>query len=194
MEQEVHASVARKSREDWLRAGVKVLSRQGHEGLSVEGLAAQMTLTKGSFYHHFSSLKAFKTALVEHFDRVGFLDVVQRVDSNLPPEERLQHLTLILSQHDQAEVRAMRLWAERDEQARGLVQRLDERRLAYLAQLFSELTGDSQQGEFLARMAYAFYLGTSQLEPPIQGREYLRMVAALQAGMLATQAEGENHV
>ncbi|MBZ9712628.1 TetR/AcrR family transcriptional regulator [Deinococcus multiflagellatus] len=176
--------MARTSKTDWLNAGLQVLTAQGEGGLTVDGLVTFMGLTKGSFYHHFPSLGAYRTALLAHLDHVGFADVVDTIDPALPPAAQLQFLTDLISRRNPAEDRAVRLWAERDPGARALVQRVDERRLAYLAGLFTAIVGDPAQGRQLARLGYAVYLGAAQMHPPIQGEEYRQLGELLHRQLL----------
>ncbi|SMB88853.1 TetR/AcrR family transcriptional regulator [Deinococcus hopiensis] len=171
--------MTRKSRTDWLRAGVEVLTAQGDEGLNVETLLGHLGVSKGSFYHHFTGLADYKAQLLAHLEKVGFADVVAGVDPAQPAARQLQQLTQEIAGRNLAQDWAVRRWAERDAGARALVERMDARRLAYLETLFSESTGDAAQGQFFARMAYAFFLGAPQLRPAIAGEEYVRMVQTL---------------
>ncbi|PTA68053.1 TetR/AcrR family transcriptional regulator [Deinococcus arcticus] len=179
--------MARTSKTDWLDAGLGVLTAQGEGGLTVEGLSTFMGLTKGSFYHHFASLSAYKAALLTHLDHVGFADVVNTIDPRLPPAGQLQALTEQISRRNPAEDRAVRLWAERDPGARELVRPVDERRLQYLGELFTAIVGDPHQGRLLARLGYAVYLGAAQMHPPIQGEEY-RQISTLLYQLLPGRA------
>ena len=171
--------MARKSKEDWFSAGMELLIQHVDDGLNIEKMAVQAGVTKGSFYHHFANLNAYKTALLEHLERTGFADVIQPVDTSAPPAEQLRQLTDHISRLNLAEQKAVRLWAERDEQARALVARLDDKRLTYLTELATEMTGDPQRGAFLARLGYAFFLGSFQMSPPIAGEEYRQMTERL---------------
>lgn len=171
--------MARKSKEDWFNAGIELLVQHGDDGLNIEKMAAQAGVTKGSFYHHFGNLSSYKTALLEYLERAGFVDVIKPVDTSSPPAEQLRQLTDHISRLNLAEQKAIRQWAERDEQARALVNRLDEKRLTYLTQLATDMTGDLQRGEFMARLGYAFFLGSFHMNPPIEGKEYRDMTELL---------------
>ncbi|MFD1730239.1 TetR/AcrR family transcriptional regulator [Deinococcus malanensis] len=43
----------RRTRGDWLDAGFALLREEGEHALNLERLCGQMSLTRGSFYHHF---------------------------------------------------------------------------------------------------------------------------------------------
>lgn len=181
--------MARKNKTDWFRAGLKLLELHGTDGLKVEYLLAELAVTKGSFYHHFASLAEYKTALLDYLEQVGFAGVVQRMDASLSAAEQLDQLTLIISRYDYAEDRILRAWAERDEQAQAFLKRIDQRRIAYLQEKFTEVTGSPERGAFMARLIYAFFLGVVQMQPPIRGEEYIQMMTALQNALLG----GESH-
>ncbi|MVN89273.1 TetR family transcriptional regulator [Deinococcus sp. HMF7620] len=176
--------MARTRRKDWLDAGLKVLSTQGEAGLTVDGLISYMGLTKGSFYHHFAGLPAYRAELLVHLEQMGFADVVDAIDHQLPPTEQLRLLTVAVSRLDPADDQAVRQWAERDPAARALVERMDERRTAYLADLFTQIVGCPDQGYLLARLGYALYLGAGQLQPRLQGEEYLQITELLHRHLL----------
>ncbi|MBB6096669.1 AcrR family transcriptional regulator [Deinobacterium chartae] len=173
-------TVTRKAPEDWLHAGLAIIREHGIDALSLERLCAQVGLTKGSFYHHFQNLAAYRTALLEHFERVAFTRMVD--DANRAPQAhlRLQRLIAdIASRTPDLEI-AMRTWATRDPEPRARMQRIDAERLEYLAGLLTEISGDAQRGRLLARLHYAVFLGAMQLRPASFGDEFRRMLGELE--------------
>jgi AcrR family transcriptional regulator len=62
------------SRETFLRAATRLINQQGYRGASVEAIAAELGVTKGSFYHH---LDAKDDLVAASFART--LDVADRV-------------------------------------------------------------------------------------------------------------------
>lgn len=50
----------------WIAAGYAQFAQEGPEALKVEPLAKKVGVSKTSFYHFFSDMGAFKTALLEH--------------------------------------------------------------------------------------------------------------------------------
>jgi len=183
--------MARKSKQDWLRAGLNVLVAHGPDGLNVETLTGHLAVSKGSFYHHFVGLPEYRSQLLAHLEQIGFADVVAQVDDDLPAFEQLDRLTNEISRLDLSGDRAVRLWAERDVEARALIERLDARRLAYLTNLFTEVLGDRAEGQAFARMGYALFLGAGQMRPPLEGEEYRQMTQRL--SQLLPQTGDKNH-
>ena len=54
----------RKRKQDWLGEGRFVLGQDGVTGLTIDGLAKKLGLTKGSFYHHFKNGQDYQQELV----------------------------------------------------------------------------------------------------------------------------------
>jgi AcrR family transcriptional regulator len=59
------ASVA--SRESYFEAGLDVLSDLGYGGLKLAEVCNRLGVTSGSFYHYFSSWRAYTSELVAHW-------------------------------------------------------------------------------------------------------------------------------
>ena len=57
-------------RERWLEAALEVLAREGQAKLEVVHLAAQLGVTKGSFYHHFKNRDDFVRSLTAYWSDV----------------------------------------------------------------------------------------------------------------------------
>ncbi|HET8707034.1 MAG TPA: TetR/AcrR family transcriptional regulator, partial [Pseudomonadales bacterium] len=51
------------SREQWLHAGETLLTGPTPEKITISALCKQLDLTKGSFYHHFEDVNAYRKAL-----------------------------------------------------------------------------------------------------------------------------------
>jgi AcrR family transcriptional regulator len=51
-----------RARDRWLDLGLDVLATEGPSALRIDPLAARLGLSKGSFFHHFASAAAFRSA------------------------------------------------------------------------------------------------------------------------------------
>ncbi len=56
------------ARDRWLDLGLDVLATDGLGALRIDPLAARLGLSKGSFFHHFASAAAFRSALLERYE------------------------------------------------------------------------------------------------------------------------------
>jgi len=57
----------RRSKEDWLKMGITVLGGDGLVGLTIERIACDLQLTKGSYYHHFANMAGYKDHLIAYW-------------------------------------------------------------------------------------------------------------------------------
>ena len=113
----------RKTPQTWIAAGLKVLPKQGPDGIRAETLARTIGTTKGSFYWHFKDVPDFQAALLQAW----FEGAEKRLNSLLGDEElaapRLRSLSKFkLSTLD----KAVRAWAQTDPVARKAVAQFDQ--------------------------------------------------------------------
>ena len=151
---------ASKTREDWLRAAAKALEKAGPAGVRVEALARQLSVTKGSFYWHFEDRQALLLGLLDTWEALGTSDIITRVEARGgDPRAQLLRLWDITSHASMGPELAIRDWARGDERARQRVQRVDQRRLAYLAGKFRALGFSPAQSEQRSLLLYSLLIG-----------------------------------
>jgi len=51
--------------DDWIEAGFAALADGGPNALRIDALCDRLSVTKGSFYWHFTDMAAYRAALVE---------------------------------------------------------------------------------------------------------------------------------
>ena len=157
--------MARKTKQEWLSAALALLAEVGADSLTIEAMTAHLGVTKGSFYHHFGSYAGFRDALLGHYEAEGTLQIIDEMEHSETAPEKLSRLfDATLSYSPDVEV-AMRAWALQDDVVREVQERIDARRIAYLIQLYHELTGDEKQAAAFGKMAYAIYVGGQQIIP-----------------------------
>jgi AcrR family transcriptional regulator len=109
-----------------------MLAEEGIKALKIDRLCRRLSVTKGSFYWHFTDIAAYRAALVRAWgelrdeDRRHFAEL-----TGLPPRERLSRMmsSLVSPGHWTLE-RAMRKWARTDSDAAASVRAADHRVLA----------------------------------------------------------------
>ncbi|MEV8635482.1 TetR/AcrR family transcriptional regulator [Streptosporangium sp. NPDC051023] len=159
--------------QDWLDEGLVILAAQGIPALTIELLCERLGLTKGSFYHHFRGMAAYRAALLDHFEArftTEFIDAVESGagDSAAVQMERL--LGLVTAADDRAGLEiAVRAWAQQDGQARAVQERVDRRRIDYLSTLWRRRGG--QKPETMALLLYLILVGAGHLVPSLTGEE-----------------------
>jgi AcrR family transcriptional regulator len=186
--------MARKTKQDWLIAGIHLLAAVGPEALTIEALCQRLGVTKGSFYHHFGSADKYKTALLAYFEQEGTLNIIEQVEETaVSPPQKLQRLLQIIVQFstrlDHNPEIAIRAWARQDEQVRQVQERIDQQRLAYVHTLLRQILGDTPQADIHSRLLYALVVGSEQMQPPLIGPalqavfdEYLQYCQFLENG------------
>jgi AcrR family transcriptional regulator len=128
-------------RERWLEAALEVLACKGQAKLQVVYLAAQLGVTKGSFYHHFENLDDFIRSLTAYWSEVFTEWVKQEVSvSGLDASGRLLLLMKQIERHglDRYDV-AFRSWAAQDSSIAAEVRKVDRSRRQFVEALFADM-------------------------------------------------------
>lgn len=165
-----------RSREDWVDAAITALATRGEAGLSVETLARDLNVTKGSFYWHFEDRAALVTATLRSFEEVGADQPIRQL-SRLPDGgERLRQLFALAFRRTR-ELRAEQaLLGMKDPNARRVIRRVHEKRRAFLVATYRSLGLDRGQADRWAATAYATFVGAVGLvgQPPWNDDQTLR--------------------
>lgn len=167
--------MARRTRTDWLEAGIDTMAVEGVGALTIDRLAHQLGVTKGSFYHHFQNQADYRDALLSFWYEEGTERIIAKAETvgeALASMDRVMALSPIVARRNDPEL-AFRTWAARDPDVREFVQRVDKRRLKYGEDLFTIIVGDRRRARFLIRMLYAIILGGGHLQPPANHKAML---------------------
>jgi AcrR family transcriptional regulator len=158
----------RLSTDDWIEAGFAVLADGGPNALRIDALCERLSVTKGSFYWHFTDMPAYRGALVEAWGTLHDRD--RRPFENMPdvdPRERLDVMmrTLVAPQHWALE-RAMRIWALTDDAALASVQQSDGRVVRAVRQAFIDFGFEPEEAALRALVVYASGVGLMHASGP----------------------------
>lgn len=167
--------MARRSREDWVEEGFRVLEGEGDAGLTVDGLCERLDRTKGSFYHHFNGRPAFVEALLQEWESRATDRFIEIGHAGGAVEDRLRAVNREASELRNAAVeRGIRTWASTEPLARRAQDRVDRKRLALLEELCVERMGETEGARLMARVFQLVFVGAQHLDPPIEGPELYR--------------------
>ncbi|NDJ78112.1 MAG: TetR/AcrR family transcriptional regulator [Chloroflexi bacterium] len=184
--------MARKSTTDWLEAGLEALCDGGPARLTIDGLATQLGVTKGSFYHHFANIDDFKARLLVYWEDEFTQRIIARSEEAVAASserevaassdeaerdpvaimDRIAYLALERGNDPEVAIRA---WAQYDADAQAVLERVDERRLSYGQALFTAITGDPDRALVQVQLLYTMLIGSDYLRPPL-GRDQTRRV------------------
>ena len=168
----------------WTQAALEALRKGGVAGVRVERLAAQLGITKGSFYWHFRGRGELLDALLEFWASEmteAEFERVQAVRGGLAARLRTLADDVLekgMGRYDPA----VRAWARSDRKVAAAVAQVDRRRVRALTGLFEEGGFASAEARTRARLFYTFLLGEPQVRAPArEAAELTRMVNILAA-------------
>ena len=168
----------------WLVAGLEALRKGGVAEVRVERLAAELGITKGSFYWHFRNRGELLDAVLEHWAREMTDVEFERIES-MPSALAGRLLALAEDVLEKGMGRydpAVRAWARHDRRVAAAVAQVDRRRVRALAGFFEGGGFGAAEARTRARLFYTFLLGEPQVRSPArQPGELARMVRILQS-------------
>jgi AcrR family transcriptional regulator len=159
--------MTRKTKQDWLYAGLKIIRVTGVAGLTIEALTQELGVTKGSFYHHFSGIQDFKTSFLQFYEEAGTLNVIKTTEAATTAVEKLRRLLAIIVSYPLADEVIMRAWAQQDAEVAAVQARVDQQRMAYVTSLCAEISGDLARGRLMAEIFYGLLVGGPQMVPSL---------------------------
>lgn len=166
---------------DWLEAGQSLLRRGGLRALKLRPLAAELGVSTGSFYHHFTDFPDYQRHLSDYFAGPQIAELVDAIDRAEPdPIGRIRLLAEIVRRRGMSRLSiAMRAWAEGDAHARAAVERHDEQVLGFLAACLQSRGFDRHDA--MVRGYALMTLGLSKVHAPELDRATLmeEMIALL---------------
>ncbi|HYF62170.1 MAG TPA: TetR/AcrR family transcriptional regulator [Herpetosiphonaceae bacterium] len=158
----------RKTKRDWLMAGLEILLQAGAPALTIDRLTGALGMTKGSFYHHFKGFADYKRALLELYEDEGTADIIEQTDRQEGPGARLVFLYRLIAQAPLDLEAAIRAWSLHDSEVAEVQTRVDARRIEYVRALYAGLGAGPDQALLLARHAYAILIGSGHIQPRLE--------------------------
>ncbi|WP_407288487.1 TetR/AcrR family transcriptional regulator [Streptomyces sp. BP-8] len=149
---------------DWADAALAAMGEGGIAAVAVEPLAARLGTTKGSFYWHFANRDALVEAALRRWEELGTEAVIGEVEAEPEPVERLRRL-LRRATDSAAEnpLEVSLLATAAQPRVAAALARVTERRIGYVASLFTELGFPEDEARRRGLLAYTAYLGHTQL-------------------------------
>jgi AcrR family transcriptional regulator len=162
---------SRLTREDWILAGFRALSRSGPPGLKAEALARELKTTKGSFYWHFKDVADFESAMLAYWRVQATEQVIASVagKSGAPEEDLRSLLRVVTGLRDEAHgglraESAIRQWATTNNRVAEARHEVDAARLDYLESLFVRAGFSRERAVLFSQAMYAALIGLEYLE------------------------------
>lgn len=154
----------------WLESGLVILGTAGPTGLTIDKLVAATGLSTGSFYHHFSGMPGYRSALLGYFEEQHTTRYLREIEAaDLDPRGRLELLIdLVLEDDEPASIEvAVRAWALDDPIAAAAKERVDSTRLGVLRTLLMDCGYAKDAAEETAQILYLLVLGAGNVLPTV---------------------------
>jgi len=181
------AEPGRLSRDDWALAALTEIGKLGHLAPSVEKLAQDLNVTKGSFYWHFKSREELVHAALTLWEKLATDDVIAELATVSHPRRRLRGLLeLIFREPHHLAVEGAILAAVDDAKFGRHIRRVSKRRLDYVVAAYAESGMGKLQAEHWGMLTYSAFVGALHV---------MRMSASMHsAEELKRYARHLNHV
>jgi len=184
--------MTRLQRNDWLEQGLIVLAEQGVDALTIDAMCKLMTVTKGSFYHHFKNRQAFLDAILSFWEDKYTKKFILMSQEGLNPQEKLERLhQLIIASYGTYEVN-IRAWAQVDPLARIYQERVDQQRLNFLYELQRGLYASDEDALSMAHLQYTTLIGSAQMMPALALSDLENMYRLLTQLSISLQVKGKS--
>jgi AcrR family transcriptional regulator len=152
------------TRTDWAQAALVAIGEGGLGAVAVEPLAAQLGVTKGSFYWHFANRAALINAALERWERMHTDAVIRLVDAQPDPRARLERLLrLVVGVTPEDHIEMSLLASADDPHVAPVLDRVTEQRIAYVSSLYEQLGHPRAEARRRGVLAVSAYLGHLQL-------------------------------
>lgn len=154
-------AVTRTPRSGWIEAGLRALAAGGPGAVRIEALAEALGVTKGGFYGHFADRNALLEEMLDTWERrVGdeALERVRRKGGDVRTRMRRARALTFSPELLPIDL-AVRDWARRDQAVAERLRRVDNRRIAYLRELFGEISRDEEEAEARSMLAFSLAIG-----------------------------------
>ena len=156
------------TRDDWLDAARAALVRDGVDTVKVMALAAQLDVSRSSFYWYFKNRDDLLAALLSQWEERNTQSIVRQcgLDAACLNEAACNFFRCFIDPalFDRGLDFAVRAWARQDATVRQRIDAADATRLQALEAMFMRHGCDAAEADWRARMIYFMQLGYHALE------------------------------
>lgn len=176
------------SKQDWVSAGINQLKEFGPTGLSGEKIARRLDVTRGSFYHHFSSMDELAELMLQYWEQTQTTDILGKAGQHYDDLHEKMTTLLESAWNTDADLEiAFRQWAFTNKIVRLHVERIDQIRLGYISEIYTQLCNDQKRGPKLGKIAYYGLLGALHTWPRFTKAQLKETILEIQ-GLLTEES------
>jgi AcrR family transcriptional regulator len=152
--------------EAYFEAALALLAERGPGDLTIAALCTRLSVTKGSFYHHFSDLAEFVDRLLEYWADEHATRLIALSESITDPAERFDLLEGIAVGLPHGAEAAIRAWSWSNESVAVAQRAVDRARLDHLAATAERAGHSPERARLMASISLSLLVGMQQLEHP----------------------------
>lgn len=157
--------MARLTKEDWLLEGFKILAEFAQHKIRILYLCERLKVTRGSFYHHFTSINNYIEELMKKWEQEYTLQFIEEANQGENPIEQLQILNEQVFQNEQTIEASIRSWGFYHDIVGKYLKQVDDTRVNYLWEIFKKAGIKEKRAYMCAKLEYATLIGIQQLYP-----------------------------
>jgi len=175
--------LAQLQKEEWLRAGLKALDQNGADHVKIIKLCEQLNVTKGAFYHWFTSKKDFDFALLQFWQNAFTQQFIELSNSGGNAKDKLALLVrqCIEGLHKESRLEIeINMWAKQNKDVGEFVFAVYQQRFDYLMELLNSIYTSAEEAKRHGLLLYCLLIGCdlffrkiSEKEANLLFREYL---------------------
>lgn len=170
----------RLSRTQWLEHGLETLATSGFTALKADKLAKSLGVSRGSFYWHFANLADFHKGILERWQQTTVDEAIEVVESQSEFSTAQLHLLIQMAASGNVQIeRAVRAWADSNDEVRAVVEQVDQRRITFLEQVFINMGLPVSMAEARALIVYYAFLGQMVVYQPISAETQMQVAQEL---------------
>lgn len=167
-------ATVRTPRRRWIEAGLQALAAGGPDAVRVEALAQGLGVTKGGFYGYFADRNALLQEMLDTWERMALdetLETVHRKGGDVRTRIRRAGALTFSAELLPIDL-AVREWSRRDAAVAERLRRVDNRRMAYLREMFGEISRDEEEAEARSMLAFSLAIGHHFVAADAGGRSH----------------------
>jgi AcrR family transcriptional regulator len=172
---------SRRSPQDFFTVAFELLEADGFPALTAAGLSDRMGVTRGSFYHHFSSFDDFVDRLLAYWEErytTKPVASVAAIEGDEAQREEQLRFAQLLPHGAEA---AIRVWSGVNRRVASSQERVDALRRSSTAEHLRRHGLSDQDALDYADLAVASLIGMEMLDRPANVSQILRVLEIVQA-------------
>jgi AcrR family transcriptional regulator len=168
------------SKEDWLTTALTALSTQGEEAIRIDKLCKELSVSKGSFYHHFKNIDDFIVQLMTYWEKGMTESIIETTEKEISFDKKVEKLNELVSKEDHEMEVKIRAWGLRNEKVKKLIEGVDLKRIEYLKGLYLQQGNKNSIASDFATLEYALFVGLQHVFEASSNQERVRLSALFQ--------------